>query len=108
MMCWQRSFVSLSTLVLLSTAHASDNDRSWTGRLAANQGKIQERLTEAQVTALESRTFPMRPIGVFHSPLTPETGAPRQGRLAPTIHATIEVLPQYEECLNRLVGPFLL
>jgi len=42
------------------------------------------------------------PIGVFHSPLTPQTGAPRQGILAPEIKGEIEIYPEYRNALNSL------
>lgn len=42
------------------------------------------------------------PIGVFHSPLTPRTGAPRQGMLAPEIKGKIEINPEYRDALSSL------
>ncbi len=42
------------------------------------------------------------PIGVFHTPLTPQTGAPRQGILAPEIKGEIEIYPEYRAALNSL------
>lgn len=42
------------------------------------------------------------PIGIFHSPLTPQTGAPRQGILAPEIKGEIEIYPEYRNALNSL------
>jgi len=66
---------------------------------AANTGK---RYTPEEIEAMAGKTFPMSPIGVFHSPLTPQTGAPRQGRLAPELKATIEVFPAYERCVEGL------
>ena len=43
-----------------------------------------------------------RPIGVFHSPLTPQTGAPRQGILAPEIKGEIEIYAEYQNALESL------
>jgi tRNA-Thr(GGU) m(6)t(6)A37 methyltransferase TsaA len=46
-------------------------------------------------------SFMFNPIGTFHSPLTPETGAPRQGRFAdPPIKGSIEIHEAYEACLD--------
>ncbi len=42
------------------------------------------------------------PIGLFHTELTPQTGAPRQGILQPENKGTIEVYPQYQEALRNL------
>ncbi len=42
------------------------------------------------------------PIGVIHSPYTPETGAPRQGRFRPDVPATIEIFPEYEKGLTDI------
>ena len=42
------------------------------------------------------------PIGLFHTELTPQTGAPRQGILQPENKGTIEVYPQYQEALLNL------
>lgn len=42
------------------------------------------------------------PIGLFHTELTPQTGAPRQGILQPENKATIEVYPQYQGALRNL------
>jgi len=43
-----------------------------------------------------------KPIGCFHSPLTPLTGAPRQGILAPEIKGSIEVYPEFRDALKSL------
>jgi len=93
---------TLSSLALLSAGLSAQDRDNWSARLAANEARIQQRLTEKEIRDLGSRPFPMKPIGVFHSPLTPATGAPRQGRLAPSIKAAIEILPQYEECLEGI------
>jgi len=42
------------------------------------------------------------PIGLFHTELTPQTGAPRQGILQPENKGTIEVYPEYQEALLNL------
>ena len=42
------------------------------------------------------------PIGLFHTELTPQTGAPRQGILQPENKDTIEVYPEYQEALRDL------
>ena len=43
-----------------------------------------------------------RPIGFFHSPLTPQTGAPRQGILASDIEGKIEIYDEYQKALESL------
>ena len=43
-----------------------------------------------------------QPIGVFHSPLTPQTGAPRQGVLEPDIKGKIEIYDEYQKALESL------
>jgi len=67
-----------------------------------NADLIKRRCTPEEIKTVSEKSVPFRPIGVFHSPLTPKTGAPRQGRLAPEIKATIEIFPEYEECLEGL------
>ena len=42
------------------------------------------------------------PIGLFHTELTPQTGAPRQGILQPDNKGTIEVYPEYQEALQEI------
>jgi tRNA-Thr(GGU) m(6)t(6)A37 methyltransferase TsaA len=42
------------------------------------------------------------PIGIFHTELTRQTGAPRQGILQPENKGTIEVYPEYQEALRDL------
>jgi tRNA-Thr(GGU) m(6)t(6)A37 methyltransferase TsaA len=42
------------------------------------------------------------PIGLFHTELTPQTGAPRQGILQPENKGIIEVYPEYQEALRDL------
>jgi len=99
---WVRFFATLSALALLTTGLSAQDKHDWSARLAGNKARIQQRLTDQEIRDLASRPFPMKPIGVFHSPLTPATGAPRQGRLAPSIKAVIEILPQYEDCLEGI------
>jgi len=67
-----------------------------------NAANIARRCSPEDIKTMSRKTFPMHPIGVFHSPLTPQTGAPRQGRLAPEIKATIEVFPEYAACVEQL------
>lgn len=42
------------------------------------------------------------PIGEFHTDLSPLTGAPRQGALAPESQGIIEVYPEFEEAMQDL------
>jgi len=67
-----------------------------------NVANIARRCSPKEIKTFSDKRFPMRPIGVFHSPLTPKTGAPRQGRLAPEIKATIEIFPEYASCVEGL------
>jgi len=67
-----------------------------------NAANIEKRYSPSEIKKMTEKTFPIRPIGVFHSPLTPKTGAPRQGRLAPEVKATIEIFPEYENCVEGL------
>ncbi len=41
-------------------------------------------------------------IGEFHTELTPQTGGPRQGALAPENRGIIEIDPEYEEALKDI------
>jgi tRNA (adenine37-N6)-methyltransferase len=43
-----------------------------------------------------------KPIGIFHTPYTPETGAPRQGILKPDVKGKIELFPEYYDALTSL------
>lgn len=43
-----------------------------------------------------------KPIGIFHTPYTTATGAPRQGILMPETRGTIEIFPEYQTALNTL------
>jgi tRNA-Thr(GGU) m(6)t(6)A37 methyltransferase TsaA len=67
-----------------------------------NAANIKRRCSPEEIRTMTKKTFSIHPIGVFHSPLTPQTGAPRQGRLAPEVKATIEVFPEYERCVEGL------
>jgi len=67
-----------------------------------NAANMKKRYSPEEIKKMSDKTFPIHPIGVFHSPLTPQTGAPRQGRLAPEIKATIEIFPEYEKCVEGL------
>lgn len=42
------------------------------------------------------------PIGEFHTGLSPRTGAPRQGALAPENSGIIEIFPEYQQALKDL------
>lgn len=97
-----KPIVVSASLVAMIAGGTADEGKGWGERLAGNQEKIQQRLSKPEMKDLEARSFSMKPIGIFHSPLTPETGAPRQGRLAPEIKAVIEILPKYEACLEGL------
>ena len=43
-----------------------------------------------------------KPIGEFHTDLTPQTGAPRQGILQPDNKGTIEIYKEYYDALQDL------
>lgn len=53
-------------------------------------------------TLFAQKDIVFSPIGIFHSPYTTETGAPRQGILVPERKGTIEVYKQYAEGLKDL------
>lgn len=50
----------------------------------------------------ENMTIAYHPIGRFHSRLTPQTGAPRQGALQPGNEATIEIEREFTPALHDL------
>ncbi|MDY0100234.1 MAG: tRNA (N6-threonylcarbamoyladenosine(37)-N6)-methyltransferase TrmO [Bacteroidales bacterium] len=50
----------------------------------------------------KKETISYRPIGVFHTDYTPETGAPRQGILKPEGKGRIEIYPEYRDALKSL------
>jgi tRNA (adenine37-N6)-methyltransferase len=54
------------------------------------------------VAPMSNGTVHYKPIGVFHSRFTPDTGAPRQGMLMPETEATIEIYEPYRGALQTL------
>ncbi len=52
----------------------------------------------------ENKTKPIcyKPIGIFYTAYTPETGAPRQGILKPEVKGEIEIYPEYRDALKSL------
>ena len=56
----------------------------------------------AELTDPEHMNVNYQPIGVFHSKLSPQSGAPRQGMLMPDNEGVIEVFPAYEEAVRDL------
>jgi len=50
----------------------------------------------------ENMNIEYQAIGEFHTDLSPQTGAPRQGALAPENQGIIEIYPAYEEALQDL------
>jgi len=50
----------------------------------------------------DTMTIEYSPIGIFHSPLTPQTGAPRQGALNPENGGSIEIYEPYKNALKDL------
>lgn len=50
----------------------------------------------------QDMSFEYQAIGSFHSPLNPQTGAPRQGALEPGNSGMIELDPVYEKALKNL------
>ncbi len=103
-MCWTSAAVVVVLIGgYLSAADPKAPTKSRFGAIVArNAANIKRRCSPEEVKAMAGKSFPIRPIGVFHSPLTPKTGAPRQGRLAPEVKATIEVFPEYEGCVAGL------
>jgi tRNA-Thr(GGU) m(6)t(6)A37 methyltransferase TsaA len=55
-----------------------------------------------QTLMIDNMNVTYHPIGEFHTELTPRTGAPRQGALAPENRGIIEIGPEYEEALQDL------
>ena len=49
-----------------------------------------------------NQTITYKPIGVFHTEYSPETGAPRQGILIPESKGKIEIFSDYKGALNTL------
>lgn len=56
----------------------------------------------AELSDPEHMNVNYQPIGVFHSKLSPQSGAPRQGMLTPDNEGVIEVFPAYEEAVRDL------
>ena len=50
----------------------------------------------------DTMTIEYHPIGVFHTDLTPLTGAPRQGILQPENKGIIEIFEEYSDALHEL------
>ena len=50
----------------------------------------------------DTMTIEYKPIGEFHSDLTQQTGAPRQGALQPENEATIEIYEDFSRALKDL------
>lgn len=50
----------------------------------------------------ENMNIAYKAIGEFHTDLSPQTGAPRQGALAPDSQGVIEIYPAYEEAMQDL------
>lgn len=50
----------------------------------------------------DTMTIEYHPIGEFRTDLSKETGAPRQGALAPKNRGVIEVFPEFQDCLKDL------
>jgi tRNA-Thr(GGU) m(6)t(6)A37 methyltransferase TsaA len=50
----------------------------------------------------EKMVIEYHPIGEFHTDLTPQTGAPRQGILQPEINGVIEIYEEFHEALEDL------
>ena len=100
------TFAAVACLLMCGFLFAAKPANPKKGRFQAvvekNAANITRRCTPEEIKKMAEKSFPMHPIGVFHSPLTPQTGAPRQGRLAPEVKATIEVFPKYESCVAGL------
>ncbi len=58
--------------------------------------------TNRMQSQTDTMTIEYNPIGVFHSPLTRQSGAPRQGALEPTIKGSIEIFAPYVDALKEL------
>ena len=50
----------------------------------------------------QDKVFNYKPIGIFHTPYTPDIGAPRQGILMPEGKAEIEIYDEYRDGLSAL------
>jgi len=58
--------------------------------------------THETYPTLDTMTIEYHPIGEFHSNLTPQTGAPRQGILQPENRGSIEIFDEYAEALRDI------
>lgn len=58
--------------------------------------------TEKQSQQTDKMNIEYQAIGEFHTDLSPKTGAPRQGALAPDNQGVIEINPEYEEAMQDL------
>ena len=58
--------------------------------------------TAFMLSNIDTMKIEYHPIGIFHTSLTPETGAPRQGILQPENKAVIEIFDEYAEALRNL------
>lgn len=54
------------------------------------------------LTTKAQDTIIYKPIGVFHTHFSPQTGAPRQGILMPESSGSIEIFPEYRSGLSYL------
>ena len=81
------SITALFVLYLINTANGRKSEAAQT----------KERIS---TTSEVDKEFTMKPIGIFHSPYSPEHRPPRQGRLAPEVTATIEIFEEFEEGLE--------
>ena len=55
-----------------------------------------------QAIESENMSIDYHPIGEFHTDLSPQTGSPRQGALAPENRGVIELYPAFEEAMQDL------
>ncbi len=97
-------------LILCMMFMQGNNDSVFAGNESANNEACDQKNEKVTMSTSSEKTlehhlkntFTFHPIGIFHSPLTPETGAPRQGRFAPDIKAKIEVGKEFVPCLEGL------
>ena len=66
------------------------------------QGQIQEILYPGNKDKVIDMLIEYQPIGLCHSDLAPQSGAPRQGALEPGNKGTIEIYKEYTEAMNSL------
>lgn len=55
-----------------------------------------------QTIQTDKMSIEYHPIGEFHTDLSPQTGAPRQGSLTPKNQGYIEISPEYEKAMQDL------